>query len=313
MSRANRRVVPTDSVEGGSLPSVDTDFLRKLINTGDTGFIDNLVGKETFGPAPSASSRDDELKHSKPSRRWPYVLFGMGLMYFFIVLTEANKTKDWWRFYMSNLKSSQSTNFDSMGLRGSSLVEEIEVPPSNVFKTSEWEQNGAMFANSGQQQPQQPQYPRIVGGLSSGPLGQQQQNGATVGMFASNGQQQQVQQPPQYPRIGGGLSGGTLGQQQQFPRMAGSGMNSGSSGMQPDANTAGGYVSQATSSALLGRTNNGDAMALLDERGQLLEAQANNRELGTSRTNADGSNMQYKQGNILQLLPNKTLHVTASN
>lgn len=302
MSRANRRVAPTDSDEAGSLPSVDTDFLRKLINTGDTGFIDDLVGKAPSGPPPSESSRDDELKYMKPSRRWPYVLFGMGLMYFFIVLTEANKTKDWWRFYMTNLKSIQSTNYDSMGLRGSTLVEEIEVPSSNLFKSAEWEQSGAMFASNGQQhqhhhqqqQQQQPQYPRIAGGLSTGTLGQQQQNGGTAGMFASNGQQQ-LQHQPQYPRIEGGLSSGTLAQQQQYPRMAGPGMNSASSGMQSDANSGGGYVSQATSSALLGRINNGNAMTSLGGGGQLLEPQTNNRVVGTSRTNVGGSNMQYKQ------------------
>ena len=309
MSRTNRRVPPTDSDEAGSLPSVDTDFLRKLIKTGDTGFIDDLVGKETSCPTPSAlSSRDDELKYMKPSRRWPYVLFGMGLMYFFIVMTEARKTKNWWQFYMSNLKSSQSTSYDSMGLRGSSsLVEVIEVPPSNLFKSAAWEESGAtggFFASNGQQQqqrqqPQQQQYPRIAEGLSSGLLGQQQQSGATSGGLTSNRlqqQQQQQQQGLQYPRISGGFNSGAIGQQQQVPQIARAGINSGSSGLQPNPNARGGYVSQAASAGLFERTNNGNAMvSSLGGGGQFLQSSTNSRVIAPSGSNNGGGNMQFNK------------------
>jgi hypothetical protein len=47
----------------------------------------------------------------------------MGIMYFFIVMIEAKMTKSWWRGYTSNLKDTQTTQYDSAGLRGASTVQ----------------------------------------------------------------------------------------------------------------------------------------------------------------------------------------------
>jgi hypothetical protein len=220
MSRTNRRVAPTDAAdETDSLPSVDTDFLRKLIKTGDTGFIDELVRKEPATALPYLSQNGhDELKNFKPSRRWPYVLFGMGLMYLVIVMTEAGITKQWWRFYMHNLKSSQLTDYDSMGLHGSlpiqSTGQSIELPASSLVKSATWEQSRSVgstaASNNQQQQFSMQQTPHQQ--LKSQPQQQEQQQWS----WQSTPQLQlQIQQPQQlqYPKTSGGLRSGTQGQQ----------------------------------------------------------------------------------------------------
>ena len=256
MSRTNQRVVPPD--DESSLPSVDTAFLRKLVKTGDTGFIDDLVGKIPTGPPPVIEGK---FKYAKRPRSWPYVLLGMGLMYLLIFLWEAHKTKDWWQFYMMNLKESQLTSGDTIGLRGVTSIEAIDQPQQSLFKSTTWQQGGSASGAGGMiDSNQQQQYPQIAGGLSSGALGQHQQYPRISGGFSSGtlGQQQL------YPPIARGFSSGTLGQQQLYPPIAGglrSGnlgggsttMNSGSSTMQHYGNT-GGISNQAKS--LFGKANN---------------------------------------------------------
>jgi hypothetical protein len=256
MSRANRRVAPTD--EESSLPSVDTAFLRKLINTGDTGFIDDLVGKES--PGPTADIGDaTKYNNMKSPKRWPYVLLGMGIMYFFIIVTEARMTKNWWRFYMTNLKGAQMTQYDSAGLRGALNVQTADIPQSSIFKKTSWEQGGAggsMVDSSRQQQ----QYPKIQGGLSSGTLGNQQQ----------------------YPRISGGFSDGTRGEStKQHGDIA---------PIQPQGNT-GGYTSQVSSSSLFGGTNS-NGMIASQGGGNLFQSSRSNRALVTSQINSGGNSLQ---------------------
>ena len=260
MSRFNRRVAPPG--DESSLPSADTAFLSKLIKTGDTSFIDDLARNIPEGLPPVTK---DEFKYSKQPRRWHYVLLGMGLMYLFIVLSEARKTKDWWKFYMINLKESQLTSADSVGLRGVTRIEAIDRPQQSLFKSTTWQQSGSASASANGagsmfDSNQQQQYPQIAGGFSSGTLNQQQQYPRIAGGLSSGilGQQQL------YPPIAGGLSSGILGQQQLYPPIAGglrSGnlgggsttMNSGSSTMQSYSNT-GDTSNQATS--LFGRANN---------------------------------------------------------
>mmetsp|Transcript_25503 Transcript_25503/g.42418 ORF Transcript_25503/g.42418 Transcript_25503/m.42418 type:complete len:347 (+) Transcript_25503:108-1148(+) len=245
MSRAARRTVPVD--DESSIASVDTDFLRKLIKTGDTGFIDDLVGKETKNINVEVPSKN----HRKYPRRWPYVLLGMGIMYFILILWEARNTRAWWKSYMVDLKSSQSAtvNYDSYytggtsgGLRGgpsmSTSNKETTVlnqpQSSSIFKSPTWQQTGgvgggggnAMYATPQQQhqqpqqqqqqyQPQQQQYP----------LQQQQQP-------QPQQRQQQPQQQNQYRQVSGGLSSGTLGGSTGINSMMNTG-TTGSSNSQP--------------------------------------------------------------------------------
>lgn len=250
MSRSNRRVPPTDNEES-SLSSVDTAFLRQLINTGDTGFIDNLVLKEPSGPAAVVAN---EAKYTKSPKRWPYVLFGMGIMYFFIVMIEAKMTKSWWRGYTSNLKDTQTTQYDSAGLRGASTVQAAhlaDLPQSSVFEKTSWEQGGTGGSLS-ESNRQQQQYPKIQGGRSSGTLGQQQQ----------------------YPRISGGFSDGiTAGSMKQYGDL---------SSLQPIGNT-GGYVPQVSSSPPFGETNS---------NGMITSRVGGNRALVSSHVNTGGNSIQ---------------------
>lgn len=272
MSRSNRRVAPTD--EESSLPSVDTAFLRKLINTGDTGFIDNLVGKEHPGPA---AVLGDEAKYTKSPKRWPYVLLGMGIMYFVIVMSEARMTKNWWRFYMSNLKDAQTTQYDSAGLRGALTVQAADLPQSSLFKKTSWEQGGtggSLIGSSRQQQ----QYPKVQGGLSSGTLGQQQQ----------------------YPRIREGFSDGITGEStKQYGDM---------SPVQPSGNTGGGYASHLSSSSLFGGTNS-NGIITSQGGGNLFQSSRNSRALVTSQISNGGNSIQ---SNFIQQ-PNNGQLVVADN
>ena len=108
MSRSSRRSnhpVPPCPDEENTLPSVDTIFLRKLIQTGDTGFIDDLVGKQSqqddMGDDSNRSDNNNghdgdkyHLHTNKQSRhyqqrKWPYVLLGMAIMYLFLFFWET--------------------------------------------------------------------------------------------------------------------------------------------------------------------------------------------------------------------------------
>jgi hypothetical protein len=135
MSRAARRDVPPDD---SSLPSVDTVFLRKLIQTGDTGFVDDLVGK------PSSSATMHTTTRSSNRRSWPYILLGMMLMYLLISLWEFRKTRDWWSSYMSNLQQSDTT---AMALRGGKNSQ----TENSIFKSISWQQGtaGGFMASAG--------------------------------------------------------------------------------------------------------------------------------------------------------------------
>jgi len=108
------------------LSSVDTVFLRKLIKTGDTGFIDDLVGGKEVSSlrkeSEDTTNNNNGSNNGKQSFRnnqnnsssssWRYVLFGMMLMYFFMLVYERRQTGDFWKSYKQDylLRASSSNN-----------------------------------------------------------------------------------------------------------------------------------------------------------------------------------------------------------
>lgn len=122
MSRANNRNRPAASAAenhgDGTGASVDTQFLSKLITSGDTGFIDDLVGttsslSNASGTTSSKSrSRSRDRNLPRGGKRWPFVLLGMLLAYIILILWQTHQTSHWWKSYTTDLKSSQQVSID---------------------------------------------------------------------------------------------------------------------------------------------------------------------------------------------------------
>mmetsp|Transcript_6212 Transcript_6212/g.9549 ORF Transcript_6212/g.9549 Transcript_6212/m.9549 type:complete len:366 (+) Transcript_6212:74-1171(+) len=122
MSRANNRNRPAASASEnhghGTAASVDTQFLSKLITSGDTGFIDDLVGttsslSNASGTTSSKSrSRSRDRNLQRGGKRWPFILLGMLLAYIILILWQTHQTSHWWRSYTIDLKSSQQATID---------------------------------------------------------------------------------------------------------------------------------------------------------------------------------------------------------
>jgi hypothetical protein len=187
MSRANRRVAPND----GGIGTVDTEFLQKLITSGDTGFVQDLVAKDEGNML--TSNMHDEVKYHNPPRRWMYVLLGMAIMYLWILIAESRKTNFWWKYYMFNLKSGQLTEYDSQGIQSTQAMmsDIVEGPEPALYKRAQWDQTGSinslfnnnqqMYSPEEQQQQLQQQYvPKSSSSSSTSQLTQLQDTSGTL-------------------------------------------------------------------------------------------------------------------------------------
>jgi hypothetical protein len=278
MSRANRRVAPSD----GGIGAVDTEFLQKLITSGDTGFVQDLVAKDEGNML--SSNLNDEVKYHNPPRRWMYVLLGMGIMYLWILIAEARKTNYWWKYYMFNLKSSQTTNYDSQGIqRTQSIVSDVvEAPEPELYKRAQWDQTGSInnLLNNNQQLYSTEQQQQFVP-KSSSQFTQLQDSSSTITGRSSNrnslsdketgtGSQYSQKSLLQYQPIEGGsrtIAGGmsnsySMGEKEGNSRLlnglsSSTQYDSGSSNAQPLETSRNNYGSDGVSSlSLLGGTRN---------------------------------------------------------
>jgi hypothetical protein len=121
MARSSRRI-PITGEDDETIASVDTSFLRRLIKTGDTSFVDSLkIGSAR--PMPSAKTEPRPAPMPSKRRGIPrpcsYILVGMMLMYFILYLWEQRHTIEWWKFYGSQMNAFKSTT-ETTALRGGS-------------------------------------------------------------------------------------------------------------------------------------------------------------------------------------------------
>lgn len=179
MSRSPRTsATPPVVSDSDSLPSVDSSFLRKLIHSGDSDFIDNLLEHERRQEELQQQERDKvnsqgkiiprltssisklrtvatrlTNKSSSTTRRQPqqtsatpnrfvYIFIGMVLMYVVLNIREMQTTRGWWGTYQRYLVDSMLETNRPQLLRG----------PIEKITISQTEAGGG-----GAQQQQQPQ------------------------------------------------------------------------------------------------------------------------------------------------------------
>eukprot|EP00547_Thalassionema_nitzschioides_P016181 CAMPEP_0194242444 /NCGR_PEP_ID=MMETSP0158-20130606/7969_1 /TAXON_ID=33649 /ORGANISM="Thalassionema nitzschioides, Strain L26-B" /LENGTH=348 /DNA_ID=CAMNT_0038977521 /DNA_START=70 /DNA_END=1116 /DNA_ORIENTATION=- len=112
MSRPNSRNRPSENIGDGTAASVDTQFLSKLITSGDTGYLDSLVGttsslSNALGKSNRSRSSSRDRTQPKNSKRWPFVLLGMVLAYLILLLWQTRITSKFWETYKTDLKATQ--------------------------------------------------------------------------------------------------------------------------------------------------------------------------------------------------------------